>query len=260
MLSKVISGGQTGADQAALDTAIELGIPHGGWIPRGRKTEKGRLPEKYNLKEMNTASYEKRTERNVIDSDGTLIFSHGELRGGSKLTKDLAEKHSRPYLHIDLDSTNAFSAVKAISYWLDNHGIEVLNVAGPRASEDPEIYDATKKLLSSALRFNLVDIEMPSQSHPTPILPTTVEEAVNDLMTRMRLRDLIDLGKMEEETLFYLQSNLGRYIRKTYGLWTGSKSLMQSCRSLIGQDDLSPDDVSAIIIRELWNKIRETQT
>jgi predicted Rossmann-fold nucleotide-binding protein len=81
MIKKIISGGQTGADQAALDVAIELGIPHGGWIPKGRKTEAGRLPEKYHLKEMPTAEYRKRTEQNVIDSDGTLIISHGELNG-----------------------------------------------------------------------------------------------------------------------------------------------------------------------------------
>jgi predicted Rossmann-fold nucleotide-binding protein len=69
MLTKIISGGQTGADQAALDAAIELGIPHGGWIPKGRLTEAGPLPEKYNLTEMPTKDYLKRTKQNVADSD-----------------------------------------------------------------------------------------------------------------------------------------------------------------------------------------------
>ena len=81
-IRKIISGGQTGADQAALDFAIDRGIPHGGWVPKGRKTETGMLPEKYQLKEMETASYSKRTEQNVIDSDGTFIISHGTLTGG----------------------------------------------------------------------------------------------------------------------------------------------------------------------------------
>jgi len=96
VIDKIISGGQTGADRAALDAAIELDIPHGGWIPKGRKTEDGGLPEKYHLKEMPTGSYAARTEQNVIDSDGTLIVSHGKLNGGSALTRRLAKKHKRP--------------------------------------------------------------------------------------------------------------------------------------------------------------------
>lgn len=96
MLSKIISGGQTGADQAALDAAIELGIPQGGWIPKGRLTEAGTLPEKYNLTEMPTKAYLKRTRQNVLDSDGTVIFSHGELKGGSKRTADFATELRKP--------------------------------------------------------------------------------------------------------------------------------------------------------------------
>jgi hypothetical protein len=82
-ITKIISGGQTSADQAVLDVAIKKGIPHGGWIPKVRLTEAGILPEKYQFKEMETGSYPKRTEQNVIDSDGTLIVSHGTLTGGS---------------------------------------------------------------------------------------------------------------------------------------------------------------------------------
>jgi hypothetical protein len=79
MVKKIISGGQTGADQAALDAAVHLGIPHGGWIPKGRRTEGGMLSDKYKLKEMTLSSYPKRTEQNVVDSDGTLVISHGNL-------------------------------------------------------------------------------------------------------------------------------------------------------------------------------------
>jgi predicted Rossmann-fold nucleotide-binding protein len=100
MISKLISGGQTGADRAALDVAIDLGIPHGGWLPKGRKTEAGRLPAKYQLNELPTDSYPKRTEQNVIDSDGTLIVSHGPLTGGSDYTRQMAEKHGKPLMHI----------------------------------------------------------------------------------------------------------------------------------------------------------------
>lgn len=151
MLKKIISGGQTGADQAGLDVAIKLGIPHGGWIPKGRMTEVGPLPEKYNLQEMPTKSYPKRTEQNILDSDGTLIVSHGKLTGGSKLTVDLANKHCRPFLHLDLKSISMADADRMLVLWLTDNGIMVLNVAGSRGSKDPEIYEATVKLLNKAL-------------------------------------------------------------------------------------------------------------
>ena len=152
MLTKIISGGQTGADQAALDVAIKHGIPHGGWIPKGRKTEDGILPEKYHLQEMPTASYPKRTEKNILDSDGTLIFSRGKLTGGSALTRKLAKQHGRPWLHIDLEKVEETEAVQIIAGWIDKNGIQVLNVAGPRASKDPGIHDIVMQILENVLK------------------------------------------------------------------------------------------------------------
>jgi len=149
MVKKIISGGQTGADQAALDVAIQLGISHGGWIPKGRLTENGMLDDKYHLKEMETANYNKRTEQSVIDSDGTLIISHGKLTGGSEYTRDMVLGHGHPWLHIDLNKTESFQAAKQIKSWLAEHEIEVLNVAGPRASKDPDIYQATVHILKT---------------------------------------------------------------------------------------------------------------
>ena len=147
MIRKIISGGQTGADQGALDTAIKLDIPHGGWVPKGRINEAGILPAKYKLKEMPTASYPKRTEKNVLDSDGTLILSLGKLSGGSALTLKFANQHGRPCLYLDLSKTIAFSAAQKISAWCEENSIEVLNVAGPRASGEPRIYEAVYALL-----------------------------------------------------------------------------------------------------------------
>ena len=152
MIKKIISGGQTGADQAALDFAIQHNIPHGGWIPKGRKTEDGILPDKYHLDEMPTASYPKRTEKNILDSDGTVIFSRGKLTGGSALTCKLAKQHNRPWLHVDLDRVTAREAVQIIVGWVDENDIEVLNVAGPRASKDPGIHDFVVGILENALK------------------------------------------------------------------------------------------------------------
>ena len=151
MISKIISGGQTGVDQAALDVTITLGIPHGGWIPKGRKTENRALPDKYRLKEMPTSSYAKRTKQNVIDSEGTLIISLGPLTRGSELTHKTAMLHDRPRLHIDLGTLNTLQAVKTVRSWIVRHGIKILNIAGPRASENPDIYDVAAKALKAVV-------------------------------------------------------------------------------------------------------------
>lgn len=152
MIQKIISGGQTGADQAGLDVAIELGIPHGGWIPKGRKTEDGILPEKYHLKEMPTTSYPKRTEQNIVDSDATIVFSYGPLSGGSALTARLAKKHGKPLLYIDLDKIDIESAAKKVRGWLSNHPTKRLNVAGSRASKAPDIYKSAFAILTLAIK------------------------------------------------------------------------------------------------------------
>lgn len=151
MISKIISGGQTGADRAALDVAIAQGIPYGGWVPLGRLAEDGPLPTWYRLQEMLTPSYSKRTRQNVIDSDGTLIVSHGRLAGGSKLTLELAQKHCKPHLHLDLTAVSLNYAVRVLRSWVADNGVKALNVAGARASKDPEIYEATVKLMESVL-------------------------------------------------------------------------------------------------------------
>ncbi|MGD8836123.1 MAG: putative molybdenum carrier protein [Desulfobacteraceae bacterium] len=149
MLKKIVSGGQTGVDRAALDAAIRMGIPHGGWIPKGRLTEDGPLPERYHLDEMPTDSYPERTEKNVLDSDGTLIISRGAPQGGTDYTRKMALRHGKQMLHIDLSlHTNCLDAASLVSSWLRINNIETLNVAGPRASKDPEIYNEVLALLT----------------------------------------------------------------------------------------------------------------
>ena len=149
MIQKIISGGQTGADRAALDFAIRHGIPYGGWVHKGRKTEDGILPENYDLQEMPTGQYSKRTEKNVLDSDGTLILSHGLLTGGSALTTGFAELHRKPWIHIDLTENEINCTADQVRKWIEKWGIQILNVAGPRASKDPMIYDATIALMET---------------------------------------------------------------------------------------------------------------
>ncbi len=151
MLEKIISGGQTGVDQAALDVALELSIPCGGWCPRGRWSEDGPIDERYPLVESSSADPAERTERNVRDSDGTLIIARrakGELTGGSALTQRIAVELGRPLLVADPTDPQAPRAVAA---WLEKNAVGVLNVAGPRESRRPGIYDLAVALLRAVL-------------------------------------------------------------------------------------------------------------
>jgi len=144
---KIISGGQTGADRAALDAAMELGIPYGGWLPRGRKAEDGFVPKRYRLQEMASPKYRDRTRKNILESDATLIISFGPLTGGSALTEALAIRHDRPCLHLDMEHITHGQAIAALELWLKKFAVSTLNVAGPRASGEPRIYDTVKELL-----------------------------------------------------------------------------------------------------------------
>lgn len=151
ILSKIISGGQTGADRAGIDTAIECNIPYGGWIPKGRKAEDGPIPKRYTeLEEMGFGSYPQRTLQNVLDSDGTLIFGYGTLTTGSALTRKLAIEHEKPYLHIDLNIVKY--PEKYIIDWITKYQISVLNVAGRKASKAPQIYQTVKAILLKVIR------------------------------------------------------------------------------------------------------------
>lgn len=144
---KIVSGGQTGADRAALDAAITLDLPYGGWLPRGRKTEDGSLPLHYMLQEMDSENYRDRTEQNVIDSDGTLIATYGPLTGGSALTESMTLLHDRPCLILDFELVPDDKAVIALETWLKRYAVKTLNVAGPRTSKEPRIYQAVCDLL-----------------------------------------------------------------------------------------------------------------
>lgn len=149
---RVVSGAQTGVDRAALDVALELDIECSGWVPRGRLDERGRIPERYpNLRETATADWEERTEANVRDSDGTLILSRGRLTDGSRYTADVAGRLGRPCLHLDLAELSEAEAVRRARAWNDAERLGVLNVAGPRASKDPGLYDVATAVLRGLL-------------------------------------------------------------------------------------------------------------
>ena len=137
----IMSGGQTGADRAALDFAIRLGIPHEGWCPRGRRAEDGPLDACYKLRETPSLKYDQRTRWNVRDSDATLVVTiRPKPTGGTALTLGVARQQRKPCLHIARDETLVdCGSRRTLGEFLAEHQVERLNVAGPRASQEPEI-------------------------------------------------------------------------------------------------------------------------
>lgn len=168
---KIISGGQTGVDRAALDAALELGIPVGGWIPKGRLEEdNGRIPEHYpNLVEADDAKPQVRTRLNVGSSDATLILTTGVVSEGTDYTRAVAQEINRPFILVTLDGSDAAitRAIDEVRGWLNSVRPTVLNVAGPRKKQDASVYGLAKRVLISALR-----------EHPPGTLEHVVPEAV----------------------------------------------------------------------------------
>ena len=139
-----MSGGQTGVDRAALDAAVELGIPHGGWCPRNRLAEDGRIPERYHLKETESADYAVRTRLNVRDADATLILYREPLEGGTALTWQLAVQLEKPVFLVEL----GFPPIReAFLQWIEENAVRTLNIAGPRESQRPGISREARQLL-----------------------------------------------------------------------------------------------------------------
>ena len=264
MIQKIISGGQTGADRAALDVAIKLKIPHGGWVPKGRLAEDGPIPSKYKLQEMPTRGYQKRTEQNVIDSDGTLIISHGRLTGGSAYTVKMANKHSKPWLHIDLQKTKGFDASFVIYGWIHDNQIEYLNVAGPRASKDPKIYSRVKNILEEVLLLGTgtEKLIVPTESNLKDKArktkrPNTVDEAIDQLLAGMKLRDLSKLANMSEDDLIDLHFTFGMWIRNNF-VYPRNDKLLESCREVSRDKYLHWAQMHMVIIKELWKRLQGT--
>src|SRR5688572_18020100 len=146
--SRIISGGQTGVDRAALDAAMAAGIAAGGWCPKGRLAEDGPLPDHYPLDETPSRRYRQRTQWNVRDSDGTLVLYWGELHGGTLATVKLADRYRRPLRIVNL---LAPVNVAEVAQWITNNHIKTLNVAGPRESSRLGIYKMARDYLKQML-------------------------------------------------------------------------------------------------------------
>ncbi len=149
--STIVSGGQTGADRAALDWAIGHGVDHGGWCPRGRVATDGAIALSYRLRETESAGYRQRTRLNVQDSDATLIFNVGVLDGGTQQTARIAASLGKPFSVFQLDQASPENIALEIVEWLKQGSYSILNIAGPRETKRPGIYTLVLSVLDLCL-------------------------------------------------------------------------------------------------------------
>lgn len=267
MLKKIISGGQTGADRAALDTAIKFNIPHGGWIPRGRKTEEGPLPERYRLREMPGQEYQERTKQNVMDAQGTAIISRGRLTGGSALTQSFARVCGKPNVHIDLSMNEAFEASLVLQSFILENQIEVLNVAGPRASHDPGIYLDVKTILESVLYLFFLDNEtkrkiradLPQRMKKVDF-PEQIEDAADIVVQDLSLRARTYIARMEEARLQDLYFSWHEYVRRRVGFDNGNDPLLKSCQGDLDLAFFSVEDSVMEILKTVKTHLEQSHT
>lgn len=264
MIKKIISGGQTGADRAALDVAIKYNIDHGGWVPKGRKAEDGVLSSKYLMDEMETTDYRERTRQNVLDSGGTLLISYGELTGGSKLTLSYAKVIGRPHCYIDLLTTDAFEAALISQSFVLENQIRVLNVAGPRQSNFPDIYWDVKTILETMLFLLFSDSHeddffkeyLPAE----PIeeaFPLSMEEALALLDEDLPLKAKTYIARAQIKDLLSLYFAMLDYLRRRLGFDSQNSILLAQCRQILEDDTGSIEDAVMQILKQLKSRLED---
>jgi hypothetical protein len=225
----ILTGTQSGVEQAARDAAAELGLPC------------------------------QTTAAAASEAEGTLIVSNGPL--DDEGDRDLAPESDRPRLHVDLQAVPAFKAAGLIIAWLNANGIGVLHVSGPQEHSAPGIYAAVRKLIAAAFYLDLMKADAPGsvlgdEAYDRP--PASLDEAVEILLERLPLKDKVRIANLTAEGLDGLRPSLGMYIRNRFKLWIGNPELLQSCRGVTGNDHLNVDDAVMVIIRELWQRLRDS--
>ena len=267
MIEKIISGGRSGAEIAALDAAIKLGTAHGGWIPKDGAGPGGINADKYNLTEMPTTNRIETFKKNIRESDGSLMLSHGTLSSHVKSTKKTILRYSTPLLQVDLNNTNAFNAASLINDWIVDNDLNVLHVTGPSENEDDKIYPATLDILQAVYFLNLTESSMNqsigvqdllAQPLNTVVPPETIEAAVDIIINEMHLKDRALMANLKKEELPPLQLTLGLYIQKKLDIWFQDTTLYQACVTAAEKENLDKSNLPMVLIKLMWKKLKDT--
>jgi hypothetical protein len=262
IVRRIISGGQSGVERAALDLAIQLGIAHGGWVACGRMVDDGLLPGRYRLNEVAFSGGPSSAEANLEMSDGVLLMARGPLSGDAAAVHDQARRRRHPHLLLDLDRFTRFQSSLLINAWLRAKQVETLFITGPREHEQPSIYRDTMACFRAAW-WTLMMAEPVSgvkQSAPHDDVPRTLDEAVARLKQTLPLKDQVTIANMRADEITGLRATLGRYVQKQFGLWDGNLELVQSCRQATDRKLLGDEEIAEVIIARLAQELHKTHT
>jgi hypothetical protein len=266
MIEKIISGGQSWPEIAALDIAVKMGIPYTGWQPEIEVPSSHGKTDKYRLHTLPSNRPKDAIVKNVTASDGTFILSHGRLQELADYARQMTLKHRKQILGVDLGQHSPFEAAKLLASWLEMNHIKSLFVTGPAGEKEIRIYHQTVRILESALvtifsrspagRSNQIlsglAINVPERQL------STAREAVHHLVTFLSLKEKTHIAATRLDLLLQPGTSLNRKIQKVFSLQTGNQHLMQSCLEFSAKESVTPDEASRIILKMLWENLRKT--
>jgi hypothetical protein len=260
IVRQIISGGESGVERAALDLAIQLGIAHGGWVAPGRRVDDGVLPGRYRLTEIAIAKIGAVSQANLDIADGVLFISRGKLVGPPARLHRRVQESGQPHLTIDLNTHTRFQSSLLINAWLKAQALERLFITGPRENAQPGIYRDTMDCFRAAW-WALMMVEPVENPKPSPTrgnVPKTLTEAVARLIDVLPLKDKVSIANMGADEIAGLNATLGRYVQKHFGIWDGNRDLMQSCMQAMKRNQLSDNEIAALIVDRLAQELRQT--
>ena len=266
-LRKILSDGRTGVGRAALDAALQSGLPCGGWVSRGTLGREDATSQRYQLEELPAIDPKLAIVHNVKAADGTLIISFGKLTVLPQHALRMTLKHKKQLLGIDLEQYSVFEAASLVSSWLASHHIRTLFVTGNDQSEYPAVYGHALHILQNtiglvftrpAMAARQVVATDPDYRAHKPGWPQTVAEAVDRVIAVLSLKEKNTIARMHVADLNQLHFTLGKYIREEFGLLTGNEKLMAACCTTSQRETMLPDEASALIVRALWHKLEKT--
>jgi len=267
MLEKIISGGLTHVEIAALDTAIKLGIPYSGWRPGIQVPDQSADTDKYTLHTLASNRPRDAVAKNVAAANGTFIITYGLLQETVDYARQMTLKMRKHLLGIDLEQHTAIKAARLLASWLDMNHIESLYVTGSTRERTSRIYHRTSHILESAIATLLAQLSLPSYRGPSSDdagaakpskQPETVAEALTMLNSRLSLKEKTHIASGSLDIFLQADHPLGPYLQKILGLKAGNDMLMNSCAVCAGKNTLTPDEASQVIIREFWKHLQQT--
>lgn len=267
MIRKIITSGQSGVESAALDIAVKLGIKCGGWAAKSRRLPDDPSLDQYGIQEVAAIGFHEAVERNVTEAQGTLVVSCGKRSEESRFAVQMALKHQRQLLHVDLHQHSAFESASLINSWIFLQMIHTIYITGSTTEMDPTIYQRTRKILETALYLGFVKSGLhstPSEllpeiedQHRSPY-PETVEDAVERLKMVLPLKDRALMANMQLNEIEHLRSGLGEYIKQNFGFYAGNRKLLQSCARFGRLVKPLTDEACGVILRALWENLQKT--